>query len=72
MELVITAKVGDLGIYSITKNGVEVCRKDGYVPDVFGIGGGDYFWFTIDLETGKLVRWQKPNDTDIKEWMNED
>jgi hypothetical protein len=28
---------------------------DGYVPSEFGIGGGDYVEFDLDLDTGKII-----------------
>lgn len=39
-------------------NGVKILDYDGYVPDIPGIGGGDYINITIDLETGKIEDWE--------------
>lgn len=32
---------------------------DGYVPRDLGIGGGDIIEIAIDIETGKIIGWDK-------------
>ncbi len=32
---------------------------DGYVPSGLGIGGGDYISISVDIETGRIVGWNK-------------
>lgn len=32
---------------------------DGYVPYNLGIGGGDYISIQVDIETGRIIGWNK-------------
>lgn len=66
----ICAKPSDAGFYVLQdENGLELHEVDGYVPGCFGIGGGDYIEFTLDLETGKIVGWKKPSTKDVEAWI---
>ena len=38
---------------------VENFEYNGYVPSGMGIGGGNYIELDIDLETGKIIGWDK-------------
>lgn len=62
----ITGKVSDM--FSLTahnENGDFVGEYQGYVPkEIFGYSG-DYIELTIDLETGKIVGWVKPDDEEV-------
>ena len=45
----------------------ERMTKDGYVPKYLGIGGGDYIYLKIDIETGQILNWPALTDEDIEE-----
>lgn len=40
----------------------------GYVPKNIGIGGGDYIDIAIDIETGKIIGWDKD---EFLKWISE-
>ncbi len=40
-------------------------EKDGYVAKVSGVGGGDYYDFTVDNETGRIIGWVPLEDSEI-------
>jgi len=44
----------------------------GYVPSNCGIGVGDYIYFDIDIETGKIINWPKLTDEDIDSIFEEE
>ncbi|OPB16912.1 hypothetical protein BFW91_02165 [Pseudomonas fluorescens] len=47
--------------------GEEVAAYTGYVPDFFpGEHYGDYLFLNIDLETGQIKNWKKPEAADIE------
>lgn len=48
--LEVSSKASDLHSWSIGNYGCE----DGYLPDDFGIGGGDYIDFSLCLDCGKV------------------
>jgi hypothetical protein len=50
----ISAKCGDL--FNLSVGDFEY---NDYVPKGMGIGGGDYIKLDIDLETGKIIGWDK-------------
>jgi hypothetical protein len=56
--LTISAKCSDLCFSTLTAAGKVIFEKDGYVPDGFQIGGGDYVEINVDLTTGQLVRFK--------------
>lgn len=37
----------------------EEVDYNGYVPSGFGIGAGDYIQLDIDIETGRIIDWDK-------------
>jgi len=54
---------GDL----LDSQGNIVHDYDGYVPSGLGIGRGDYVEFKVDLETGQILNWKKPEDIIIED-----
>jgi hypothetical protein len=70
MTINITAKCSDMFSASLVgNNGVQVGEYDGYVPSWFPNSKvehyGDYVELTIDVETGKIMNWQKPSDKNL-------
>lgn len=45
-------------------------EKDGYVPHIDFIGGGDYIQIKIDLDTGKVINFVSYTDEELKEALN--
>lgn len=65
--IVVTAKCADLcSIQALDEAGATIRTHDGYVPDWFPDGGGDYVSLEIDAETGLIRNWQKPTAADIR------
>lgn len=59
MKIGLMGKTSDMfSLDAFTKDG-EWFQFNGYVPEDLGIGGGDYFEFEVDLETGKILTWNK-------------
>ena len=51
--------------------GEEVGSYEGYVPDFFpGTHYGDYLILNIDLETGQIKNWQKPDAEQIEAMLS--
>lgn len=44
---------------------------DGYVPEWFPNGGDDYVNFDINIETGVIVNWHKPNKSQLKKTFSD-
>ena len=66
-------KVCDSGNYALMDaDGVEVASIDeGYVPCFFpGDHYGDYLILDIDLETGRILNWQKPTPQQVADAFN--
>lgn len=64
------AKVGDCGYYEFkSPEGTSLKElQEGYVPDFFpGNHHGDYLILDIDIETGQITNWKKPEAGQIKE-----
>lgn len=62
----IDAKVSDMcSIQVMDENGTVVRTHDGYVPDWFPDGGGDYISLEIDVETGTILNWKRPTEQDL-------
>lgn len=62
----ISAKCSDL-FYAKVKQGKKEFEYDGYVPGFFPDEHyGDYVMLTIDLDTGLILNWKKPNDADLE------
>lgn len=66
-------KVCDTGSYSLhAPNGEEIAGLgEEYVPSFFpGEHYGDYLILDIDLETGKILNWKKPNEVEVARTFN--
>ena len=63
----INAKCADL-CYAELKDeeGAVIAEHDGYVPDLMPEDGGDYVDIEIDLETGTILNWKRPNAKTIE------
>lgn len=52
------------------ENNNEVGERDDYVPDYFPEEHyGDYLELDIDVETGVILNWKKPTQTQLKNSM---
>ena len=67
--IMISAKCSDLFYAELFDGRVY----EGYVPDLFtdGKGGGDFVRLEIDLDTGKIVDWEKPTEDDLDDIFGE-
>ena len=66
-------KVGDRGFYEFkSPDGTSLKElQEDYVSDFFpGDHYGDYLILDIDLETGQIKNWNKPNIEDIESIFN--
>lgn len=64
----ISAKCSDLFSASLAHEGEFVGEYHGYVPEWMpGEHYGDYVSLHIDIETGKILNWEKPTAADLKE-----
>jgi len=71
-ELRIYCKVCDNFRASLhDQDGTEiVCQEDGYVPSFMpGQHYGDYVILNIDMETGVVTNWEKPDPKEVEEWI---
>lgn len=59
--ITINAKCSDM-CQTIVKVGGETYEKEGYAPYLDALRGGDYLEFTIDLDTGTLLKWKPLTD----------
>ena len=67
--LFVSAKCNDMcHVLLKDTSGNVVFEKDGYVPSGLGIGDGDYIELRIDLDTGTILNWKRP-DVDIDSLM---
>lgn len=68
----VLAKVRDAGSYVLKDiAGNEVACRDDYVPSFFpGEHYGDYLDLEIDLETGQILNWKKPDAGDVADAFN--
>lgn len=69
MIISVSAKVSDLGFYTLYANeGVKLGEHDGYVPDFFPEEHyGDYLILDIEAETGRILNWKAPSEDDLEE-----
>lgn len=71
--LSISAKCSDLCIATLKdQDGQTIHETDGYVPSFMPNGGGDYVNIDIDLETGRILNWVKPDLSEVQKWMEVD
>lgn len=48
-------------------------QDDGYVPDFMPEDHyGDYVILDIDIDTGQITNWKKPDAKDIEVWIKDD
>ena len=61
------AKVCDSASYSlIGANDLVIAERDGYVPNFFPEEHyGDYLDLEIDIETGMILNWTKPDPEEV-------
>lgn len=65
--LSINAKCSDLFMATLTDGGKTVGEYDGYVPDWMpGQHYGDYVEMIIDVQTGKILNWEVPSESELK------
>jgi hypothetical protein len=72
-ELQMHCKVSDRFTASLVDDsGNEICEQgDGYVPGFMpGQHYGDYVILNIDIETGQITNWNKPEADELKEWVD--
>ncbi len=70
--LKIHIKVRDQFCADLTdQNGSVIFSQDnGYVPDFMpGDHYGDYLILDIDIDTGQVINWEKPDQEDIEKWI---
>jgi hypothetical protein len=72
--LKISAKCSDLFSATVmNENGRIMGIYDGYVPKFMpGEHFGDYVELDIDLQTGKILNWKAPSETQIAELIDKD
>lgn len=65
----ISAKCSDLCWMALDDaDGNKIGEHDGYVPGWMpGEHYGDYVMLDIDIETGRIIDWQKPSVKELKE-----
>jgi hypothetical protein len=65
----ISAKCSDMFCANLIIDGKWAGEYDGYVPDWFPNPNnehyGDYVILTIDLDTGRIIDWKKPTQTQL-------
>ena len=70
----VSLKVSDMFACRLfAKNGTLITEQDsGYVPRLFPGGPGDYVDLDIDIETGQITNWPKPEDIEdeLQEWVD--
>lgn len=63
----LNGKCSDLCYAEYSVDGKIVAKSDGYVPDIKGIGGGDYIEMDIDLDTGQILNWKPSTHQEVME-----
>jgi hypothetical protein len=60
-------KVCDSGTYTlVSADEKEIADRSDYVPGFFpGEHYGDYLMLKVDLETGQIVNWKKPDPIEV-------
>ena len=69
----IGGKVSDRCQVRLYDNSGQLLKDyDGYVPFLLPsiCDGGDYLSFTVDLETGQILNWQKPSNEEIAAFIS--
>lgn len=74
--LSITVKCSDMFAATLLNNDKPQGSFDGYVPKWFPNPRvqhfGDYVELIIDIDTGKIVNWQKPTTAQLEETFKDD
>lgn len=61
------AKCSDMFNASLYEGSEHVGEYEGYVPEFFPTKHyGDYVSFDIDIETGRIMNWNKPSKKDLE------
>ena len=60
----LNAKCSDATFVEVPHLGLE---KEGYMPRVAGLGGGDYINLTVCLDCGQLQGFDKVDDEDLRD-----
>jgi hypothetical protein len=71
MIMHVTVKCNDMFYAHFTdKNtGESQGEFQGYVPEGFNIGSGDYVGFDVDTETGRILNWAPITDMQVRSLM---
>jgi len=68
----LNGKCSDLCYAEYSVDEKIVAKSDGYVPDIKGIGGGDYIKLKIDLDTGQILNWKPSSHQEVIEAIKGD
>jgi len=70
-SIFVSAKCSDqCNIEYMDEQGNVIIEKDDYVPDFFPDKHyGDFVMLHIDIETGQILNWKKPTETELKKAM---
>lgn len=69
----VNGKVCDSGTYVLMDTNRNTIKEhDGYVPDFFPGGGGDYLELDIELATGKILNWKPPTKKQLEKFVSEE
>jgi len=64
--LLIQAKCSDCCVIELIDTEANITKENhGYVPRNLGIGGGDYVKLEVDIDSGKIIGWEYPENEDI-------
>ncbi len=69
--LTLNAKCSDMCVSTLEVDGVNLGEHVGYAPRLNHKIGGDYIEIQVDLETGQIVDWVKPDEEAMKELMEQ-
>lgn len=71
--LKICVKCSDMFSAELVVDGEVTKTHDGYVPKFMPEEHyGDYVELDIDIETGMIVNWQKPSDSELESQLNDE
>jgi len=63
--LLVSGKCSDLFDCEYKVNGEVLKEYGGYALEFEGLCGGDYIFFEVDLDTGKIVNWKPISHEDV-------
>jgi len=61
------AKCNDMADFRVMFEDGTTFEKDGYPPKVSGVCGGDYYDFTVENETGRILGWVPIKSEEVEE-----